>query len=405
MKPETFDIIHQTVPLLEQHGEQLADCFYKNMFRNNPEVNVFFNPAHQQSGAQQHALASVICAYARHIDNPGQLRQALEVIFHKHVSLGIKPEHYPIVGNNLLLTLREVLGEAATTEVIESWTEAYGVLAGIFIDREDDLYQQQLIKHGWNGFKAFTLIRRHSESSNITSFYLRPTDNKSLKAYLPGQFITLKIQLADGSQAMRNYSLSSAPREDHYRISVKKHAGELPDHPGGVVSNRLHDNVQVGDQLLLAPPIGNFILRMPEAVNMPLVFIAGGVGITPLLAMLHWGLAHEPDRSFTLIQLAKNNDVLPFYEELSVLSRTYPNFQWHIRLSQSSGSQSLYLHDSEGYIDKALLDLLVPESEANYYLCGPAAMMRTTMAILKERGVDSSSIAAEFFGPSQYLRD
>tara|TARA_R100000789_G_C3015787_1_gene152390 strand:- start:1878 stop:2312 length:435 start_codon:yes stop_codon:yes gene_type:complete len=144
---------------------------------------------------------------------------------------------------------------------------------------------------------------------------------------------------------------------------------------------------------------------MPEAVNMPLVFIAGGVGITPLLAMLHWGLVHEPDRSFTLIQLAKNNDFLPFYEELSVLARTYPNFQWHIRLSQSSGSQSLYLHDSEGYIDKALLDLLVPESEANYYLCGPAAMMRTTMAILKERGVDSSSIAAEFFGPSQYLRD
>lgn len=405
MKPETFDIIRQTVPLLEQHGEQLADRFYKNMFRNNPEVNVFFNPAHQQSGAQQHALAAAICAYARHIDNPGQLRQAIEVIFHKHVSLGVKPEHYPIVGNNLLLTLREVLGEAATTEVIEGWTEAYGVLAGIFIDIEDDLYQQQQIKHGWNGFKAFTLIRRHSESSNITSFYLRPTDNKPLRAYLPGQFITLKIQLADGSQAMRNYSLSSAPREDYFRISVKKHAGELPDHPGGVVSNRLHDNVQVGDQLLLAPPIGNFILRLPEAVNMPLVFIAGGVGITPLLAMLHFGLAHEPDRSFTLIQLARNNDVLPFYEELSVLARTYSNFQWHIRLSQSSGSQSLYLHDSEGYIDKALLDLLVPESEANYYLCGPAAMMQTTMVILNERGVDSSSIAAEFFGPSQYLRD
>jgi nitric oxide dioxygenase len=405
MKPETFDIIRQTVPLLEQHGEQLADCFYKNMFRNNPEVNVFFNPAHQQSGAQQHALATTICTYARHIDNPSELRQAFEVIFHKHVSLGIKPEHYPIVGNNLLLTLREVLGEAAPAKVIESWTEAYGVLAGIFIDREDDLYQQQQSKHGWNGFKAFTLIRRHSESSNITSFYLRPTDNKPLKAYLPGQYITLKVKLADGSQAMRNYSLSSAPREDYFRISVKKHTGELPDHPGGVVSNRLHDNVQVGEQLLLAPPIGNFILRLPEAVNKPLVFIAGGIGITPLLAMLHSGLAHEPERSFTLIQLARNNDVLPFYEELSVLAHTYPNFQWHIRLSQFTGFQSQYLIDSEGYIDKTLLERLVPEPEANYYLCGPAAMIQTTMTILKELGVDSSSIAAEFFGPSQSLTD
>ena len=405
MKPETFDIIRQMLPLLEQHGEQLADRFYKNMFRNNPEVNVFFNPAHQQSGAQQHALATTICAYARHIDNPSELRQAFEVIFHKHVSLGIKPEHYPIVGNNLLLTLREVLGEAATAEVIESWTEAYGVLAGIFIDQEDDLYQQQQSKHGWNGFKAFNLIRRHSESSNITSFYLRPRDSKPLKAYLPGQYITLKVKLADGSQAMRNYSLSSAPREDYFRISVKKHAGELPDHPGGVVSNRLHDHVQVGDQLLLAPPIGNFILRLPEAVNTPVVFIAGGVGITPLLAMLHCGLAHEPERSFTLIQLARNNNVLSFYEELSVLAHTYPNFQWHIRLSQPYGFQSKRLHHSEGYIDKALLEHLVPEPEANYYLCGPAAMMRTTMAVLKERGVDSSSIAAEFFGPSQCLSD
>ena len=99
------------------------------------------------------------------------------------------------------------------------------MLAGIIIDREDDLYQQQQSKHGWNGVKAFTLIRRHSESSNITSFYLRPTDNKPLKAYLPGQYITLKVQLADGSQAMRNYSLSSSPREDYFRISVKKHTG------------------------------------------------------------------------------------------------------------------------------------------------------------------------------------
>ena len=121
--------------------------------------------------------------------------------------------------------------------------------------------------------------------------------------------------------------------------------------------------------------------------------------------MLHSGLAHEPERSFTLIQLARNNNVLPFYEELSVLAHTYPNFQWHIRLSQSTGFQSQYLIDSEGYIDKALLERLVPEPEANYYLCGPAAMIQTTMTILKERGVDSSSIAAEFFGPSQSLTD
>lgn len=297
------------------------------------------------------------------------------------------------------------MGDTATDEFIEAWTEAYGVLAGIFIDREDDIYQQQQMKHGWSGFKAFTLIRRQPESSNITSFYLRPTDNKPLHAYLPGQYITLKVTLADGSQVMRNYSLSAAPREDYFRISVKKHRGDLPGHPGGVVSNRLHDSLQQGDQLLLAPPSGEFILKLPEAANKPVVFIAGGVGITPLLAMLHNGLAHDIDRSFTLIQLASNNEVLPFYEELSVLTHTYPNFQWHIRLSQPVNHQSKQLHHSEGYIDKVLLEQLLPDPRADYYLCGPMEMMQATMSILKQRGVERSSIFAEFFGPAQYFRD
>lgn len=402
MKPETYDIIRQTLPFLELHGDRLADRFYKNMFHNNPEVKAFFNSSHQQTGSQQQALASTICAYVRHIDNPAQLRQTIEVIAHKHVSLGIKPEHYPIVGNNLILTLGEILGEAATDEVIEAWTEAYGVLAGIFIDREDSLYQQQQNKHGWNGFKAFTLIRRHPESSNITSFYLRPTDNKPLQTYLPGQYITLKVQLADGSQVMRNYSLSSAPREDYFRISVKKHTAQMPGQNAGIVSNLLHDRLQEGDQILVAPPSGEFILNLPDSANKPVIFIAGGVGITPLIAMLHSGLAHDSQRSFTMIQLARNKDVLPFYEELSVLAHTYPNFHWHIRLSQPSTSGlSNQVQHSEGHIDRSLLQQLSPDQHADYYLCGPAAMMQSTILLLDEIGIDRSSIFTESFGPSQ----
>jgi nitric oxide dioxygenase len=326
------------------------------------------------------------------------------LIAHKHVALGIKPEHYPIVGNNLLLTLREVLGEAASDDIIDAWADAYGVLAGLFIDREDDLYHQQSLQHGWQGFKAFNLIRRHQECSDITSFYLSPIDKRPLQAYLPGQYITLKVQLADGSQVLRNYSLSAASREDYFRISVKKEKTELREHADGVVSNRLHDSFHEGDQLLVGPPCGVFTLKLPLTLERRVVFIAGGVGITPLLAMLHHGLAHSPQRPFILIQLARNNDVLPFYEELSVLARTYENFDWHIRLSQpASIANSDKLHHSEGRIDKTLLEQLLPDPQADYYLCGPKAMMQATILLLQERAVEHSAIFAEFFGPAEPL--
>lgn len=401
MKPETFDIIRQTVPVLEQHGEKLADCFYKNMFRNHPEVKAFFNPAHQHDGTQQRALAAAICAYAQHANHPEKLRQAIELIAHKHVSLGIKPEHYPIVGNNLLVTLSEVLGDAATDEVIDAWADAYGILAGVFIDREDELYHQQQTIHGWQGFKPFKLIRRQVESSNITSFYLCPTDQRPIQPYLPGQYITLKVTLADGSQAMRNYSLSTAPREDYFRISVKK---ETADDYHGVVSNELHNHFKEGEQVLVGPPCGEFTLKPSHSKQLPVVFIAGGVGITPLLAMLHSGLKHDHQRPFVLIQLARNQEVLSFYEELSVLAHTYQNFDWHIRLSQpTANTSSPKVHQSEGYLDEALLEQLLPNPQAQYYLCGPNTMMQSTMALLQQRGVASTSIFAEFFGPAQSL--
>lgn len=404
MKPETFKIIRQTLPVLAERGEAISDCFYKNMFRNNPEIKAFFNPAHQQDGTQPRALAGALCAYAQHVDNPQKLQQAIDLIAHKHVALGIKPEHYPIVGHNLLLTLREVLGEAATDDIIEAWADAYGVLAGLFIDREDDLYHQQKIQHGWQGFKAFTLIRRQQECSDITSFYLGPTDGLPLQAFLPGQYITLKIQLADGSQAMRNYSLSAASREDYFRITVKREKSKLPDHADGVVSNRLHDNVKEGDQLLVGPPCGVFTLKLPLAINRRIVLIAGGIGITPLLAMLHHGLTHSPKHPFTLIQLARDNTALAFYEELTALAQTYDNFDWHIRLSQPAPiSDTGKMHHSEGRIDTALLEQLLPDPLADYYLCGPEAMMRTTLSMLQQRGVERSSIFTEFFGPDQAL--
>ena len=110
------------------------------MFENNPEVRPYFNPANQD-GTQQMALAAAIVAYAKNIENLPALSETVRLIAHKHASLMVKPEHYPIVGANLLGALSDVLGDAATDIIINAWGEAYGVLADVFISAENEIYK------------------------------------------------------------------------------------------------------------------------------------------------------------------------------------------------------------------------------------------------------------------------
>ena len=169
LSEKTIQIVKSTAPILEEHGETLTRHFYKRMFSHNPEVLPFFNPANQVEGSQQKALAGAICAYAGNIDNLDVLGGAVELIAQKHASLQVKPEHYPIVGQNLLESIKEVLGEGATDEVIEAWAEAYGFLADILIGREAQIYAgHEAVPDGWGGFKNFRVVRKEKESTNIT---------------------------------------------------------------------------------------------------------------------------------------------------------------------------------------------------------------------------------------------
>src|SRR5688500_12397164 len=206
LSPETIAIVKSTAPILDQHAETLTRHFYKRMFSHNPEVAPFFNPAHQESGTQQRALAGAICAYAANIDNLEVLGGAVELIAQKHASLMIKPEHYPIVGENLLASIREVLGEAATDEIINAWAAAYGFLADILIGRERQIYGENAKKPGgWEGFKVLRVSRKEKESSTITSFDLVAEDGSPLPVFKPGQYITVRVKTSDGQTTMRNY--------------------------------------------------------------------------------------------------------------------------------------------------------------------------------------------------------
>lgn len=400
LTPTQLSVIQQTIPVLQDHGEDLTRYFYQRMFRHNPEVRGFFNPAHQQSGQQQRALAGAICAYAQHINDPSALTGAVELIAQKHVSLGIQPEHYPIVGENLLASIREVLGLAETDPILDAWAAAYGALADLFIQRETAIYRRQREHAGWNGFRNFVVSHREAASDNIVSLYLKPGDGKPLPAHKAGQYVTLRVALPGGETIMRNYSLSNEPGAACYRISVKREGGEGT--PAGICSHHLHERLQAGDKVELSPPCGDFTLAASS--TRPLVLIAGGVGITPLLSMLHEALAASPGRPVWLIQGALNGRVHPFADEVNALQRRHPGLRVHVRYSEPLPEDRLKaVHDGEGLIDEALLDELVGGEKAEYYFCGPTPMLRHLCQLLASRGVPSEDVHYEFFGPAESL--
>ncbi len=135
----TRAIVKSTAPALQQHGVAITTRMYERLFVN-PEVKAMFDQAAQVSGEQPKRLAAAILAYAQNIDRLENLSGPVERMVARHVETGVKAEHYPLVADALLPAIRDVLGDAATDEVLAAWGEAYWALADILIAKEQDVY-------------------------------------------------------------------------------------------------------------------------------------------------------------------------------------------------------------------------------------------------------------------------
>lgn len=142
LSQDKINIIKETVPVLKENGVEITSTFYKIMFEKYPQVRSMFNMDKQKSGEQPKALAMTILAAAQNIDNLEVLLPAIRKIGLVHVNSNVKPEHYPIVGENLLSAIKEVLGDAATDEVLGAWADAYNIIADIFINEEKVIYSR-----------------------------------------------------------------------------------------------------------------------------------------------------------------------------------------------------------------------------------------------------------------------
>src|SRR5260221_535107 len=278
------ELVKGTVPVLEEHGETLTRHFYRRMFEHNPELKHLFNQGHQQTGQQQQALALAVLSYAEQIDDPSVLLPVLHRIAHKHASLGIRPEHYPIVGMHLLASIREVLGETAAA-----------------------------------------------------------------------------------------------------------------DRPDGLISNWMHDGVDEGAIIELSPPFGDFRLHVDR--DTPVVLISGGVGLTPMVAMLNHLVQAQPARQVAFVHGARHRRVHALNNHVRNLAARHPKLSVTVFYEEIGATDRLGIdYDQPGRVNLTAIQERVILPEADYYLCGPVPFMKAKLTALQGLGVPADRVHYEVFG-------
>lgn len=387
---QTINVIKSTVPLLEEHGRAITDMFYKNLFDNHPFLKNIFNMANQGKGEQSRALSDAVIAYAKNIENVETLIPTVQRIAHKHASLGIKKQHYSIVGATLLGAIQEILSIDEKHPTIIAWGEAYGILADVFINVEQEIYNENKQQTGgWEGFRDFYIDRIEQEASGVKSFYFKPVDLETVPAFKGGQYVGVRVR-PDGSEhyQIRQYSLSSF---GEFKISVKAEAS-------GVVSNYLH-NCKVSDAVQLQAPTGVFTLQDNDKKN---IFIAGGVGITPMMSMLEESIFRDEGKDENMfIQCSKDEDHQIFAEKLKTLNS---NNQFTYKRCFENSNEG----DHKGYLSVEIIKEWLESNEYNptnsqVYFCGPKPFMAVLNQFFITIGYGTENIHYEVFGPTTTL--
>lgn len=391
------DLVTSCVPLLRAHGQVLTRNFYDRLFAAHPALRNVFNMSHQATGEQQQALAMAVLAYAQNINDPSVLAGALGVIAAKHASMGIRAEHYPLVGTHLLAAIKEVMGEAATRELLDAWAAAYDQLAALLMEAESTLYREAAAAPGgWSGWRPFRVTRLERESATILSIYLQPTDGGPLPPFKPGQFVSVRRIDASGVAQVRQYSLSDAPGRGHLRITVKREDA-LADAPAGIMSNILHEVTFTDDILELSFPQGDF--TADASVSTPIVLLSAGVGITPMLGIAEHVLDTQPDRCVYFHHATRDRHSHAMGSWLRAKATAHSSLRTRVFYEAVTEGDVQGVHyDEEGRMDAELLGRLPELADADYYVCGPRGFMAAQIQALKRVGVDAGRIHSEVFG-------
>ncbi len=391
LSTQSAQVVKATLPVIGAAIGDITPVFYQRMFTAHPELlRDLFNRGNQAQGDQQSALAGAIAAYATLLvaEDGRDPMEVLARIAHKHASLGIREDQYPIVHEHLFAAIVEVLGEAVTPEVASAWDEVYWHMAHALVTIEKRLYADAGIEHG-DVWRTLVLRRRLQESPDTVSFVLGTADGSTLPASRPGQYVSVQVPLPDGARQIRQYSLTHAPDPSEWGISVK--AVE-----GGEVSNFLHQELFEGDEIAVSAPFGELVVEDAEE---PLVLISAGIGITPIIGILHYLAGTGSKREVLVLHADRSPARHAHRQQLKELVAALPGATLH-RWYEDLGVRPTRDVLSAGRVDLGLVEL---PADAQVYLCGPLPFMESVRSSLIERHVAERDIHYEVFGPDKWL--
>ncbi|BFV60296.1 FAD-binding oxidoreductase [Kitasatospora sp. CMC57] len=379
LSPQSTETVRATLPAVGGALGEITPLFYAKLFAAHPELERdLFNRGNQAVGEQPRALAGSIAAYATMLVEHPEVRPGamLARIAHKHASLGITEAQYQVVHTHLFAAIAEVLGAAVTPEVAAAWDEVYWLMANELIALEAKLYQEAGLEPG-DVWQSMTVTGRVRETTDTVSFTLRRTDGQPVAAFRPGQYVSVAVHLPDGARQIRQYSLSTAPGRDEWRISVKR---------DGEVSTFLHTTAHEGTRLQVSHPFGDLVLDESEA---PLLLASAGIGCTPMIGMLDHLVRTDSKRRVVAVHGDRSAADHALAAELTTLTGELPDAVLH-----------RWYEDIDGLVDLTAVEL--PE-DVRAYLCGPLPFMRAARAQLLDRGVPATAIHYEVFGPDLWL--
>jgi len=246
----------------------------------------------------------------------------------------------------------------------------------------------------WRGFRPFRVARKIVETNDVTSLVLEPVDGHAGAAALPGQFVIIRLGPSDTPAMTRSYSLSGHADAASYRLSIKRE-------PHGIASTYVADELKPGDVVQLGAPRGSFTLRLDAR---PVALLSAGIGVTPVLAMLHALAAEGSPRDIWWLHGTRNGREHAFAAEVRELLTRLPHHHSHVCYSRPDPGDRLETDfESVGHLDAALLRQLDLPQDADFYLCGPATFMSDLTSGLRAWGVTPDHIHTELFGDGPSL--
>jgi nitric oxide dioxygenase len=332
-----------------------------------------FNKGNQASGEQSKTLAASVVAFAVSLIDPDapSFDHVKTRIAYKHVSLGITPEQYLIVGQFLIGAVAEVLGDAVTPEIAAAWTEVYWLFAVILIAEEAKLYQQAGVDPR-RPLRPYRIARRIEETHDVVSLVLEPADGGPLPPMQP-----------------RQYTVSSTAFGTRLQITVSRVRG-VDGAPDGQVSAYLNDQAKVGDVLDISAPAGDFVIGDEDS---PLLLASAGAGITTVLPIVEHLARTQPERQVIIAHADRTAGDHALRETVLHVARHIDNFSaytWYEQVdADDDGART-------GYMDLSTLDL---PADLQVFTCGPLPFMRHVRSTLLARGVAPENIRYEVFGP------